>query len=225
VFALAIGFSRRLFVVTMGCGALSWPGQQNGKLSKTRPFSNGVCLSAGRNPISAVAMEVRSIAIPPGIAQEQENIVNIPMSLFRKEQSLALWCFPVLLSLSGCGDAGPECGTPDVRNSVVKIISDDRNNSLVNYAAQNSDSVAELVRKSASATEAEKSAILEKAKQDAIYTLDDTIVVNSRSRAASACTGLLYVRIGDTIAQKEVNFTVEQTADGKTSVSVKPFLF
>lgn len=73
--------------------------------------------------------------------------------------------------------------------------------------------------------EAEKSAIVEKAKQGAIYTLDDTVVVNSRNRTAAACTGLLYVTVGDTTAQKEVEFKVEQTAEGKTSVSVKPFLF
>ena len=33
------------------------------------------------------------------------------------------------------------------------------------------------------------------------------------------------VSVGDTSAQKEVEFKVEQQADGKISVSVKPFLF
>ncbi len=145
------------------------------------------------------------------------------MSLFRRQQPSVLWCFPILLLLSGCGDAGPECGTPDVRNSVVRIVEDDRNNRLLNFAVENSDSIAELVRNANA--EAEKSAIREKAKQGATYALDATIVINSRGRAAASCTGLLYVTVGDTTVEKEVDFRVEQTADGKTSVSVKPFQF
>jgi hypothetical protein len=73
--------------------------------------------------------------------------------------------------------------------------------------------------------EAEKSAIREKAKQAAVYTLDDTIVMNSRTARAVTCTGLLYVKVEDATVQKDVEFKVEQMADGKTSVSVKPFLF
>jgi hypothetical protein len=60
------------------------------------------------------------------------------MKLFRKEPSLVLWCFIVSLFLSSCGGAGPECGSLDTRNSVVKIVSDDNNNKLVNYAVKNS---------------------------------------------------------------------------------------
>jgi hypothetical protein len=145
------------------------------------------------------------------------------MNLFRKQRPSALWCFPALLLLTGCGEAGPDCGSLGVRNSVLSIIADDKNNRLVNFAAENSDSVAEVL--SHANAEAEKSAILEKAKQGAIYTLDDTIVVNSATARAATCTGLLSVRVGDTTAQKEVEFKVEQTADGKISVSVKPFLF
>lgn len=149
--------------------------------------------------------------------------MGIPMNLFRKKQPSVLWCFPVLLLLSGCGEAGPDCGAADVRNSVIKSVADDRNNPLLDFAVKNSDSVEEMM--SHANAEAEKSAIVEKAKQGAIYTLDDTVVVNSRNRTAAACTGLLYVTVGDTTAQKEVEFKVEQTAEGKTSVSVKPFLF
>ncbi len=155
------------------------------------------------------------------------------MNLFRKQPSFVSSCFPALLLLSGCGEAGPECGSSEVRDSVIKTIADDRNNPLLNYAIQNSDTVTEQVNsagaKARSAddadAEAEKRGILEKAKQGAIYTLDDTIVVNSRRRAAAVCTGLLYVRVGDTTVQKAVEFRVEQAADGKTSVSVEPFLF
>jgi hypothetical protein len=154
---------------------------------------------------------------------EQGNIVGISMNPFGKQQPSVLWCFPILLLLGGCGDVGPDCGSPDARNSVVKSVEDNKNNPLLNFAVENSDSVAELLSKAKA--DAEKSAIREKAKQDAVYSLDDTIVSNSRTARAANCTGLLYVRIGDTTVQKEVEFKVEQAADGKTSVSVKPFQF
>jgi hypothetical protein len=147
------------------------------------------------------------------------------MKRFRKKQPLALWWFSVLLLLNGCGGAEPECDSLDTHNSVVKIISDDSNNALVNYAVNNSSSVAAMV--SNTNTEAEKLAIWEKARQGAVYRLDDTILTNSRNRATRAvtCSGLLYVTVGDAIAQKQVDFKVERTTDGKMSVSVDPFLF
>jgi len=126
--------------------------------------------------------------------------------------------------LSSCGGAGPECGSLDTRNSVVKIVSDDNNNALVNYAVKNSSSVAAMVD---TKSEAEKLGIWEKARQGAVYRLDDTILMNSRNRAAQevTCSGLLYVTVADATAQKEVEFKVKQTADGKIIVSVNPFLF
>jgi hypothetical protein len=147
------------------------------------------------------------------------------MELFTTEQSLVLWCLSASLLLSSCGGAGPECGSLDTRNSVVKIVSDDTNNKLVNYAAKNSNSVAAMVGDTKS--EAEKLRIWEKARQGAVYRLDDTILMNSRNQAAQevTCTGLLYVTVADATAQKEVEFKVKQTADGKTIVSVNPFLF
>jgi hypothetical protein len=168
---------------------------------------------------------VRSLAPQFYLAScpKQGDIVRIPTNPFRKSPPLALWCFPVLLLLGGCGEAGPECDSAEARNSVIRSVADNSNNPLLNYAVENSNSVAEML--SHAKAEAEQSAIREKAKQDAIYSLDDTIVVNSRSRAMAACTGLLYVKVGDTTAQKEVEFKVERTADGKTSVSVSPFLF
>ncbi len=146
------------------------------------------------------------------------------MKLFRKEQSLVLWCFTASLLLSSCGGAGPECGSLDTRNSVVKIVSDDNNNALVNYAVKNSSSVAAMVD---TKSEAEKLEIWEKARQGAVYRLDDTILMNSRNRAAQevTCGGLLYVTVADVTAQKEVEFKVKQTADGEIIVSVNPFLF
>jgi hypothetical protein len=147
------------------------------------------------------------------------------MKPFRKKQPLAVWWFSAFLLLNGCGEAEPECDSLDTHNSVVKIISDDSNNALVNYAVKNSSSVAAMV--SNANTEAEKSAIWEKARQGAVYRLDDTILTNSRNRTTRTvtCSGLLYVTVGDTIAQKQVDFKVERTTDGKMSVSVDPFLF
>jgi hypothetical protein len=145
------------------------------------------------------------------------------MDPFRKRQPSVSWCFPALLLLSGCGETGPDCGSPDARDSVVRIVADNKNNSLVNFAARNSDSVEATVKQANS--EAEKSALLEKAKQEAAYSLDATIVVNSRTARTASCTGLMSVQVGDTVAQKEVEFKVEQAADGKISVSVSPFLF
>ena len=147
------------------------------------------------------------------------------MKLFRKEQALVLRCFAASVLLSSCGGAGPECDSADIRNSVVKIVSDENNNALVAYAAKNSSSIAALVSNTKS--EAEKLGILEKARQRAVYRLDDTIIVNSRNRAAQeiTCSGLLYVTVEDTTAEKEVEFKVKQAADGKIIVSVNPFLF
>ena len=147
------------------------------------------------------------------------------MKLFRKKPSLVLRCFAASLLLSSCGGAGPECDSADIRNSVVKIVSDDNNNALVAYAVKNSSSIAAIVSKTKS--EAEKLGIWEKARQCAVYRLDDTMLMNSRNRAAQevTCSGLLYVTVADVTAQKEVEYKVRQTADGKIIVSVNRFLF
>jgi len=151
------------------------------------------------------------------------HIVSNPMKLFREEQRI-LGCFSVLLLLGGCGGAEPDCDSLDARKSVVKIVSDDNNNALVNYAVKNSSSVAAMVD---TKSEAEKLGIWEKARQGAVYRLDDTILMNSRNRAARevTCIGLLYVTVADATAEKEVEFKVKQTPDGKIIVSVNPFLF
>ena len=139
-----------------------------------------------------------------GLVSEQERIiVRIPMKHFREGQTV-LACLPVLLLLNCCGGPPPECESLDTRNTVVKVVSDDSNNALVNYAVKNSSAVAAMV--SNTNTEAEKLAIWEKARLGAAYRLDDTIRTNSRSKAKRAvtCTGLLYVTVEDATAQKEV---------------------
>jgi hypothetical protein len=150
--------------------------------------------------------------------------VIMPVKPLGRKQLLFLWCFTASVLLSNCGGVGPECSSLDTRNSVVKIVSDDNNNALVNYAVKNSSSVAAMVD---TKSEAEKLEILEKARQGAVYRLDDTILMNSRNRAAQevTCIGLLYVTVEDVTAQKEVEFKVKQSADGKIIVSVNPFLF
>jgi hypothetical protein len=143
------------------------------------------------------------------------------MKRFGKEQFLILG----VLSLSGCGGTELECGSLDTRHSIVKIISDDNNNALVTYAAKNSSAVAAMMDDTN--VETEKLAILEKARRGAVYTLDDMTLMNSRDRATHAvtCSGILDVTVADTTAQKEIEFRVEQTTDGKMLVSVSPFLF
>lgn len=131
----------------------------------------------------------------------------------------------VLLLLSGCGGVGPECDSIDARNSVLKIASDDSNNALANYAARNS-SVVEAKTNNAR-TEAEKSEIWKKAAQGASYALDDAISTNSTSndKRSVTCSGLLSATVEDATAQKQVDFKVEETLEGKVSVSVSPFQF
>ncbi len=152
--------------------------------------------------------------------------MSTPMKHFREGQTV-LGCLFVLGLLTDCSGsgAGPECDTPDARNSVVRIVSDNSNNALVNYAAKNSSAVTEMAKSTTS--EAEKSAILEKARKGAAYKLDETIRMNSRNKAKRTvtCSGLLYATVADATAEKEVDFKVEQTADGKMSVSVTPFQF
>jgi hypothetical protein len=144
------------------------------------------------------------------------------MKYFRERQTV-LWSLPVLLLLGGCGGAEPQCDSLDTRTSVVKIVSGDSNNALVNYAAKNSSVVEARVNKAS--TEAEKLAIWETARQSSSYRLGDAISTNSESRRAVTCSGLLSATVEDATAQKQVDFKVEQTSDGNVSVSVSPFQF
>ena len=128
--------------------------------------------------------------------------------------------------LSGCGGAEPECDSLDTRNLVVKIVSGDSNNALVNYAAKNSSVVQARVNKAS--TEAEKLTIWETARQGAAYKLGETTSTNLKSKdrgGAATCSGSLSATVEDATAQKQVDFKVEQTPDGNVSVSVSPFQF
>src|SRR3984885_191063 len=191
---------------------------QTNALWRSSPFRIQIRLPFLREARSRLSFNVSAESRRGRSARwESEDIVS--------KQSLVLWCFSASLLLSSCGSTGPECGSLDNRNSLVKIVSDDTNNKLVNFAVKNSSSVAAMVADTK--TEAEKSAIWEKARQSAVYRLDDTILMKSRNRAAQevTCVGLLYVTVADVTAEKEVEFKVKQTLDGKIVVSVNPFLF
>jgi hypothetical protein len=142
--------------------------------------------------------------------------------LYLPERSLVFWSFPFLILLNGCG-AQPECDSFETRNAVLQSVSDDHNNALAAYAAKNSTVVKE---KSSDATsEAEKSANSESTKPR--YLLGDKIVTTSTSadKRTLKCSGSMSVTVGDAKASKEVDFTVQQSSDGKIAVSVAPFQF
>jgi hypothetical protein len=136
--------------------------------------------------------------------------------IYFREQSLILLSFPFLIFLNGCG-AKPECDSFETRNAVLKAVSEDHNNALVNYAAKNSTTT----NSSEANSEAEKS------NQQPLYRLGETIVTTSTSkdRQTLQCSGAISATVGNAKASKEVNFTVQQSPDGKISVSVAPFQF
>ena len=136
-----------------------------------------------------------------------------------------LCSIPVLLLLAGCGGTEPDCSSSDVGTSVIKTVSGNGNNALVDYAVKNSDAV--KTRVDAASTEAEKFAILEKARQSAVYRLGDTITTNSKSKdkRTVTCSGTMYTTVEGATAQKQVDFKVVQAPDGKLSFSVSPFQF
>jgi hypothetical protein len=135
------------------------------------------------------------------------------MPYFHEQQAI-VWSLPVLILLSGCGPK-VECDSPETRNAVLKIVSNDHTNALATYAAKNSNV----------AKEPEKRADSESARP--LYHLGETIVTTSTSadKRTLTCTGAISVIVGDTKASKEVNFTVQRPSGGDISVSVAPFQF
>ena len=74
-------------------------------------------------------------------------------------------------------------------------------------------------------SDAAKAKSIESAKP--LYQLGQKIVTasTSKDKLTLKCSGELSVAVGDLMATKEVNFQVQQSADGKLSVSVEPFQF
>ena len=129
-------------------------------------------------------------------------------------RSLALCNLPFLIFLSGCS-AGPECDSIETRNAVLQTVSNDRNNPLAKYAAENPNT----------AKPNDAGSETEKAKP--MYLLGEKIVTTSTSadKRTLKCSGAISATVGATKASKDVSFTVQQTPDGKISVSVDPFQF
>jgi hypothetical protein len=132
------------------------------------------------------------------------------------ERPIVFLSLPLLIFLSGC-NAKPECDSFETRNAVLQSVSDDHNNALVDYAAKNPN----RAKSSDASSEAEKS------KQRPLYLLGEKMVTTSTSenKRTLQCSGSISVTVGDTKASKEIDFTVQQSTDGKISVSVAPFQF
>jgi hypothetical protein len=135
---------------------------------------------------------------------------------YLRKLPIVVWSFLFPVVLSGC-DAKPECDSFETRNAVLQAVTDDHNNPLVKYAAQNSN----IAKSSDGAPEAEKS------KERPLYLLGEKIVTTSASedKRTLKCSGSISVTVGETKASKEVDFTVQKPPDGKISVSVVPFQF
>src|ERR1700756_1812587 len=133
------------------------------------------------------------------------------MPYFRK-RPIVLWSFPCLILLGGC-DAKPECDSFEARKAVLQTVSDAHNNALGKYAANNST----IAKSNCASAEAVQP----------LYLLGEKIVTTSTSedKRTLKCSGSMSVTVGDTKASKEVNFTVQQSSDGKISVTVAPFQF
>ena len=142
---------------------------------------------------------------------------------YLRQRQAALWCAPALLLLTGCGAAKPDCNAQEVRDSVITAISNSSDNALVDYAINTSDAVKTKV--TAASSEADKSAILEKARKTAVYILADSIATNSKEERAVTCSGTVFVTVEGETVQKMVDYRVDQGQDGKLSVSVSPFKF
>ena len=137
------------------------------------------------------------------------------MSYF-SERLLACCGLPLLIFLNSCG-AGPECDSMETRNAVLQTVSNDHNNPLARFAAENPNTA----KPSDGSPEAERS------RQQPLYLLGEKIVTTSASedKRTLKCSGAISATVGETKASKEVNFTVQQAPDGKVSVSVDPFRF
>jgi hypothetical protein len=140
-----------------------------------------------------------------------------------RERQAALYCVPVLLLLAGCGEARPDCDAQEVRDSVTKTVSNNSDNALVDFAINTSDALKTKV--AAAGTEADKSAIMDKARKTAVYKLADAITTNSKEARAVTCSGAMLVTVEGETVQKMVDYKVDQGQDGKLAVSVSPFKF
>jgi hypothetical protein len=136
------------------------------------------------------------------------------MPYFR-ERALVLFGLPLLIFLSGCKPQPSACDTSEIRNDVLKSFSDNPNDRLAAYAANNSTANPDSA--GTASPEGKKPH----------YALGEEIITTSTSadKRTFQCSCEISVTVGGTAASKEVNFTVQQAPDGKISVSVAPFQF
>ncbi len=114
----------------------------------------------------------------------------------------------LLIVVGGCS-AKPECDSIETRTAVLRIVSDDHRNAMVDYAAKHSTAKPNLEN------------------TRPLYLLGERIVTASTSqdKRTLQCSGAISVSVGDIKVSKEVEFTVQRSTDGKISVSVAPFQF
>ena len=131
---------------------------------------------------------------------------------------LAACSFPFLILLGGCdAQPKPECDSFETRNAVLQTVSSDHDNHLAKFAAGHS----------ADANSHDTVSAAGKPDQKPLYVLGDKMITVSTSdnKRTLKCSGALSATVGETRASKEVDFTVQQSSDGKITVSVEPFQF
>ena len=106
----------------------------------------------------------------------------------------------------------------ETRKAVLEFVLGDGNNPLATFAAQNS---------TAGKTSAAANSQTSEKPERSLYQLGQKIVTTSTSKdkLTVKCSGGISAAVGDIKATKEVTFTVQQSTDGKISVSVDPFQF
>ena len=124
-----------------------------------------------------------------------------------RRRSLIFWGSPLFIFFSGCSPK-VECDSIETRTAVLQTVTNDRQNPLANFAANNN---------SRDAAKSEKP----------FYVLGQRMVTTSVSadKRTLKCSGAISASVGDMKASKEVTFTVQTMSDGKFSVSVDPFQF
>lgn len=142
--------------------------------------------------------------------------MNQQSALMSYCKSLVFLSFPFLVVSTAC-IAAPECDSIETRKAVLQFVLGDGSNPLRTYTAKNSTAGKNSAAGKSPDSEGEK----------VQYQLGQKIVTTSTSKdkLTVKCSGGISAAVDDIKATKEVTFTVQQSADGKVSVSVDPFEF
>lgn len=116
--------------------------------------------------------------------------------------------------------ASPACDSIETRKAVLDYILSDDSNRLADFAARNSST-------NGGSKPSAKSATSKPENEKPFYELGQRFVTTTRTKdkLTVKCNGALSASVGKTKATKEIDFTVQQSKDGKLSVSVEPFQF